>query len=688
MKRPPGQRARNHEETPRKAGPACGGQRVGMVECFFPGEYERVEATLADLKSLGVEDLRTTICWADWYRSEGDGWYAWLLPRLAKEVSILPCFLYTPPSLGIVPKISSPPRTPKAYADFLDVMITRFGRLFEWIEFWTEPNNIDYWDYRLDPGWEIFCEMIGGAAYWARKRGKKTVLPGAWPPDCRWLKLMFDRGVMAYVDAVGIHGFPGVSEHPWSGWTKHIQDTQSALAEGGSAAQIWITEAGYSTWREDERAQLRAFAEAVEAPVPRVYWKALQDRAAEGGALRTDERDCHFGLKQGDGKSKLLFQVWARGGIEEVRDKARADQRARSTGRRRHVLITGGAGFLGANLAHRLLSGGQSVLLFDNLSRPGTERNLHWLQERYGDRVHLEAADVRDAAALRAAVRAAKQVFHFAAQVAVTSSLIDPTEDFEVNVRGTLNLLEALRKLECPAPLLFTSTNKVYGPVDDIPLQANGSRYCPLSPAAASISEERRLDFHSPYGCSKGAADQYVLDYARTFGLPAVVFRMSCVYGPHQMGTEDQGWVAHFLIRSIEGKPIMLYGNGLQVRDLLYVDDLVDAFLLAHANIHSISGQAFNIGGGLGNTMSLLELIEMIDWIDGKRPQLRFGDPRPGDQRYYVSDTRKFQAATGWAPKVCARQGIQQLYRWLAEGRSAGRPHPAAIEGIHEILAS
>src|SRR5881227_502515 len=224
--------------------------------------------------------------------------------------------------------------------------------------------------------------------------------------------------------------------------------------------------------------------------------------------------------------------------------------------------------------------------------------------------------------------------------------------------------------MESPPPLLFTSTNKVYGGLSDLQLESNLTRYQPLDAALRTgIAEDRPLDFHSPYGCSKGAADQYVLDYARTFGLPAVVFRMSCIYGLHQMGTEDQGWVAHFLIRAIEGRPITVYGDGMQVRDILFADDLVDAFLLAHSNIHTLSGQAFNIGGGLGNTVSLLELLEIIQAVHGSKPKVAIEDWRCADQRYYVSDTRKFKAATGWSPKVNARQGVERLYLWLKEQR-------------------
>src|SRR5579885_3112017 len=250
------------------------------------------------------------------------------------------------------------------------------------------------------------------------------------------------------------------------------------------------------------------------------------------------------------------------------------------------TLITGGAGFIGTNLADRLLSQGAPVLVLDDTSRAGVARNLSWLRMRHHGRLQVEIADIRDPAAVRRAVDRADRIFHFAAQVAVTTSLVDPLRDFEINVRGTLNVLEAARAKQRPTPLLFTSTNKVYGALPDVDLVRQGRRYVPADPQlAGGIDERRPLDFHSPYGCSKGAADQYVLDYARCFGLPAVVFRMSCIYGPHQFGNEDQGWVAHFLIRALRGEPITIYGNGMQVRDILFVDDLVDAFLLAQANM-------------------------------------------------------------------------------------------------------
>jgi len=355
-------------------------------------------------------------------------------------------------------------------------------------------------------------------------------------------------------------------------------------------------------------------------------------------------------------------------------DNGKQQQAPRTTvdGHGGYVLITGGSGFIGANLAQRLLSQGRRVVLYDNLSRPGVETNAHWLKQEYGERVTLVRADVRDAQKLHKLVASASAVFHFAAQVAVTTSLVEPIEDFEINVGGTLHVLEALRRLERPVPLLFTSTNKVYGGLDDVVLEQLASSYQPVDPAlrAQGISEQRPLDFHSPYGCSKGAADQYVIDYARSFGLRATVFRMSCIYGPRQFGTEDQGWVAHFLLRAAARQPISIYGDGKQVRDILFVSDLIDAMLLTEQHSEALSGQAFNMGGGPGNVISLLELIEHITTLSaGQRPLLRFDVPRVGDQRYYVSDTRKFQALTGWKPKVSVAQGLRALAHWLGETR-------------------
>lgn len=342
------------------------------------------------------------------------------------------------------------------------------------------------------------------------------------------------------------------------------------------------------------------------------------------------------------------------------------------------TLITGGAGFIGSNLAHRLLGMGERVRVLDNLSRPGVEQNLQWLRETHGERLEMIVADVRDGAKVRQAMAGITQVFHFAAQVAVTTSLLDPQDDFSVNAQGTLNVLEAVRAQRTPPPLVLTSTNKVYGGLGDVGLEVRDGRYAPLDAAlqANGVPESRPLDFHSPYGCSKGTADQYVVDYARSYGLVTTVFRMSCIYGPRQFGTEDQGWVAHFILRALRGEAITLYGDGRQVRDVLFVDDLVDAFLLAREHGPKLAGRAFNMGGGPGNAISLLDLLDRIEDLHGRRPKVDFDQWRTGDQRYYVSDTRAFQQATGWQPKVGADDGIERLYRWLAARQA--RPAPAA----------
>lgn len=343
------------------------------------------------------------------------------------------------------------------------------------------------------------------------------------------------------------------------------------------------------------------------------------------------------------------------------------------------TLITGGAGFIGTNLADRLLSQGAPVLVLDDYSRAGVERNLAWLRARHAGRLQVETGDVRDIAAVRRAVDRADRIFHLAAQVAVTRSLVDPLRDFEINGRGTLNVLEAARARQRPPPILFTSTNKVYGALPDLQLQRRDRRYVPTDPrlAAAGLDERRPLDFHSPYGCSKGTADQYVLDYARCFGLPAVVFRMSCIYGPHQCGTEDQGWVAHFLMRAREQGTLTIYGDGRQVRDVLFVEDLVDALLLAMRGIERLAGQAFNIGGGPANSVSLLELLDIMSRHLGLPVRVEHAGWRSGDQRYYVTNSGKFAAATGWSPAIAVAEGVARLHDWLAEARP-----PAPTPGV------
>ena len=331
------------------------------------------------------------------------------------------------------------------------------------------------------------------------------------------------------------------------------------------------------------------------------------------------------------------------------------------------ILVTGGAGFIGSNLADRLAGQGHTVRVMDTLARPGVEANLHWLRRRHGPRIVPLVADVRDRAAVAEAVSGAAAIFHMAAQVAVTTSLDEPELDFDVNLRGTMNVLEAIRRGGARPALVFASTNKVYGALNDIPLARDGDAYLPTDPAlrARGIGEDRPLSFYTPYGCSKGAADQYVLDYARSFGIPACVLRMSCIYGPRQRGTEDQGWLAHFLYSVLAGRPISIYGDGRQVRDVLYVDDAVDTYLAAWRRIAAVSGHAFNLGGGPGNAVTLLQVLAELGEITSRTPDLRFSDWRPGDQRYFVADTTQATAALGLAPPVPWQDGLRRLAAWV-----------------------
>lgn len=343
----------------------------------------------------------------------------------------------------------------------------------------------------------------------------------------------------------------------------------------------------------------------------------------------------------------------------------------------RAALITGGAGFVGTNLADHLLRAGRRVRILDDLSRPGVERNLRWLEERHGSRLEVAVGDVRDADIVRQAAARVGAIFHFAAQVAVTTSMDVPLADAQVNITGTLNVLEAARRQARPPAVVFTSTNKVYGSLSDVELAEGERGYEPVARAARrGIDERRPLSFCTPYGCSKGAADQYVIDWSRSYGVPSVVFRMSCIYGPHQQGNEDQGWVAHFVLTALDGDTITLFGDGKQVRDVLYVEDLVRALVIAEERAAEFAGGAFNIGGGPQNAVSLLDVLEILEDVIGEAPSVRHQPWRPGDQRYYVSDHRAFTDATGWRPTVAPAQGIDQLHSWMLADRDVS--HAAA----------
>lgn len=352
-----------------------------------------------------------------------------------------------------------------------------------------------------------------------------------------------------------------------------------------------------------------------------------------------------------------------------------------------HVIVTGGAGFVGSNVAASYLRDGHRVTVLDSLRRRGTERNLQWLHGLPGaERLTFVRGDVRDAALVSQVVAQADvgAVFHFAAQPAVTTSLDDPRGDLEVNLGGTFNVLEAVRRSSArrrPA-LFFTSTNKVYGSLEGRSTVETETRYRFADPELDrhGVDENEPLDFHSPYGCSKGAADQYVHDYARIYEVPTVVFRMSCIYGTRQFGNEDQGWVAHFLISAATGAPLTIYGTGKQVRDVLFVEDLVDAFRRAESGILRTAGQVYNVGGGAANTVAIWkELGPKLEALAGRRLAPSIGVWRPGDQPVYVSDTRKAERDFGWTPRVSVDAGLGRLWDWIQANRElfpaqTGRP--------------
>jgi CDP-paratose 2-epimerase len=334
------------------------------------------------------------------------------------------------------------------------------------------------------------------------------------------------------------------------------------------------------------------------------------------------------------------------------------------------LLITGGCGFIGCNAAQRFLQSGHSVVVIDNLSRPGSQSNFEWLSGQ-GD-FEFVRGDVRDTGSLNESFKQhqADVCLHLAAQVAVTTSVVAPRTDFEINALGTLNVLEAIRQYSPQTILLNASTNKVYGKLPALKLHEEAGRYS-LPDLPNGVGEQQPLDFHSPYGCSKGAADQYVIDYSRIYGLRTVNFRQSCIYGYRQFGVEDQGWVAWFSIAHLLGQPVTIYGTGKQVRDVLFIDDLVDCYLAAINNIDKVTGLTFNIGGGPANTLSLLELLEMLRQHSGREVVHSFADWRPGDQPVYVSDIRRAEELLPWQPRVAVSEGVQRLYKWVTANLAA-----------------
>jgi CDP-paratose 2-epimerase len=331
-------------------------------------------------------------------------------------------------------------------------------------------------------------------------------------------------------------------------------------------------------------------------------------------------------------------------------------------------IITGGAGLIGCHAAARFHRQGHEVVLVDNLSRCGAVENLAWLRQQ-GLTRFLQADD-RDAAQMQAILARhadADAVLHLAAQVAVTTSVADPRTDFEINAPGTFNVPEAVRNAADSRPVvLYNSTNKVYGGMESAEIVERDGRYA-YRDLPNGVDEEQPLDFHSPYGCSKGTGDQYVRDYARIYGLRTVTFRQSCIYGTRQFGIEDQGWIAWFCVAVVTGQPFTIYGDGKQIRDALWVEDLVDAYQAAYDRIDSVSGEVFNVGGGPTNTLSLRELVAHLESDFGRSLDPAYSDWRPGDQRVFVADIRKAESRLGWKPQVSTTEGVGRLIAWVRD---------------------
>jgi CDP-paratose 2-epimerase len=345
------------------------------------------------------------------------------------------------------------------------------------------------------------------------------------------------------------------------------------------------------------------------------------------------------------------------------------------------ILVTGGCGFIGRNSANRFLELGHSVTVLDNLSRPGSEHNLAELRQRRGFEFHK--GDIRDQGLMKSIVKQGRfdAVLHLAGQVAVTTSMIDPRQDFEVNALGAVNLLDTIRVYSPETIVINAATNKVYGDLHEIGYEEEERRYS-LPGLPDGVSEKQPVDFHSPYGCSKGSADHYVIDFARCYGLRTVTFRQSCIYGYWQFGIEDQGWVAWFIIAHLLGRPITLFGNGKQVRDVLFIDDLVDAYVAALDKIDDISGMAINLGGGPSNTLSLLEFIDVLEDLSARRVEYDFAPARPGDQPVYVSNIQRAEKMLGWKPRISAVDGVGLLYRWVEDNISLFQPEKANIAAV------
>ncbi len=604
---------------------------VGVVNYFHIHDAAAVERVIKGLEKMGVTHLRTGVSWCDWETDGGPQWYEWVLGELCSRFSVLPCVLYTPPAKGLLPKTSSPPRDPEDYGRFVDLLLGSYPKTFEYVELWNEPNNYIEWDWTIDPEWTIFARMIASGAESAHAHGVKTVLGGMSPLDPNWLNLMFLRGAMEKIDVVGIHGFPGTWEAVWEGWGSHVGRVQEVLDRHSSGAEVWITECGFSTWAHDEFRQLQTLVEVMDAPVPRAYWYSAEDLDSARETLdgfHCDERAYHFGLHRRDGTPKLAARIWGGGGLPAIRQMSEFGFATGSTENLSPAtLVTGGAGTVGTALVERLAAGGRNVVVLDNLSRPGSEHNLRRLKETYPE-LRAEIADIRDPFAVRRSLAGCDEVFHLAAPSPAVA-LLDPPLDLAVNLQGTMNLLEEVRRLPAPPALVYASSLEVYEPGLD----------------GDAIPENHPLSFQGLAGCSKGAADQYVLRYGSAFGFPTIVLRLGYVLGQDV----DDAWLDSLIAGS----------RGVGSRDLLFVEDAVSALLLAMENYDALSGGAYNIGGGSANAVTLAEVVE--DLYGSVATGADDSAPAPAHSRSYVADTTAFSTITGWRPQMGVAGLISRL---------------------------
>ena len=600
-------------------------ERLGFTVGFRTGDRQPAERAATRLRCLGIRHVRLVLAAAD---IADDDWLSWLLDRLADDFQLLPSIDVNASAV--------------AAGGALSRLIRKHTGQFKPIE--------------LSDSGRCTPDMLRAAAHLVQAAGHDVVIAVDAASIAERIESYGQHGLLALVSAVGLRSLC-TSSRP--ALDDLLAAAQSSAEPYRPSLPLWFSAVGESTRRYDIAKQVRVFRQALSTTADRVYWHTLTDDPA----CDFQDRDAHCGVDDAQGP-KLLGRLLEGGvkAVEQILQLAHPQPAPAILGIR-PVLVTGGAGFIGANLADRLAADGRHVEILDALTRPGVERNLRWLARRHPAHISFTLGDLRDEAATREAACRASAVFHLAGQVAVTTSMVHPLTDFEVNARGTLTLLEALRQGNPTAPLIFASTNKVYGDLADIELRREGDCYLPQRAdyRARGVSEARKLCFHTPYGCSKGTADQYVLDYAHSFGLRTAVLRMSCIYGERQLGTEDQGWVAHFLLRAIAGERVTIYGDGRQVRDILHVGDAVAAYIAVWQNIDAVAGRAYNLGGGPANAVSLLQLIEHIELLLGRRVDVEFSAWRPGDQRYFVADTAAVRRDLGLPVALDWRAGLQRL---------------------------